>query len=48
MAIIIRESKRLPNGEVTTVKKYISDISPLTGDLRRKAEEYDKGGETVW
>jgi len=41
MAIIIRESKSLPNGEVAIVKQYISDISPLTGDLRKKAEEYD-------
>jgi hypothetical protein len=41
MAIIIRESKTLPNGEVATVKQYISDISPLTGNLRKKAEEYD-------
>ncbi len=40
MAIIIRESKTLPNGEVATVNQYISDL-PLTGDLRKKAEEYD-------
>ncbi len=41
MAIIIREFKKLPNGEFVTVKQYISDISPLTGNLRKKAEEYD-------
>ncbi len=42
MAIIIREKKELPNREIVTVKRYISDFSPLTGDLRKKAEEYDE------
>ena len=41
LAIIIREAKKIPTGETVTVKQDISDISPLTGDLRKKAEEYD-------
>ncbi len=42
MAIIIREEKTLPNGVKTVVKSYISDISPLPGHLRRKADENDE------
>ena len=41
MAIIIRETMKLPNGQETVVKRYISDFSPLTGDLREKADGYD-------
>jgi hypothetical protein len=41
LAIIIREEKMLPNGLKTVVKSYISDISPLPGHLRKKAEEND-------
>ena len=42
MAIIIREEVTLPNGKKTRVKTYISDISPLPGNLRRKADENDE------
>jgi hypothetical protein len=41
MAIIIREEQELPNHERVVVKSYISDISPLPGNLRKKAEEND-------
>jgi hypothetical protein len=41
MAIIIREERELPNGEKVVVKSYISDIFPLPGELRKKAEEND-------
>jgi len=42
LAIIIREEVTLPNGKKTKVKTYISDISPLPGNLRRKADENDE------
>ncbi len=42
MAIIIREEVTLPNGKKTKVKTYISDLSPLPGNLRRKADENDE------
>lgn len=42
MAIIIREEVLLPNGKKAKVKTYISDISPLPGYLRRKADENDE------
>jgi hypothetical protein len=42
MVIIIREEKRLPNGVLTSVIRYMSDFSPIQGSHRKRAEENDK------